>query len=309
MSTIFVSGLINVETTLRVERFPVPYFPVCYPFFGINTAVSGVGYNVAKALTHLGNTVRFASLIGQDASGQLVATALAADDLSQAFVLDTLEHTAQSVVLYDQDGKRQIHTDLKNIQEQVYPSRQAFEAVADCKLAVLGNINFSRALLRPFRERGILIATDVHAISDPEDAYNRDFMEAAHILFMSHERLPLPPIIWAQHIAEQYGPEILVIGMGDQGALLWVKQDHFLGMLPALAVRLVVNTVGAGDALFSSFIHFYNESGDPYSSLKRATVFASYKIGETGAANGFLTSFELDRLYQAYDSHLQFSLV
>jgi len=54
VASILVSGLINLETTLRVEGFPVPYAPVRFPFFGVNGTVSGVGYNVAKALTTLG---------------------------------------------------------------------------------------------------------------------------------------------------------------------------------------------------------------------------------------------------------------
>ena len=41
MSKILISGLVNVETTVPVRKFPVDYYPIDYPFFGINTAVSG----------------------------------------------------------------------------------------------------------------------------------------------------------------------------------------------------------------------------------------------------------------------------
>jgi len=47
MPNILVSGLINIETTLRVDGFPIAYNPVNYPFFGVNSSVSGVGYNIA----------------------------------------------------------------------------------------------------------------------------------------------------------------------------------------------------------------------------------------------------------------------
>ena len=66
MSKFLVSGLINIETTVRVDGFPIEYTPVRYPFFGVGATVSGVGYNVAKALTVLGNRVSFASIVGQD---------------------------------------------------------------------------------------------------------------------------------------------------------------------------------------------------------------------------------------------------
>ena len=45
MTRVLVSGLINIETTLQVEGFPIPYFQVHYPFYGVNSSVSGVGYN------------------------------------------------------------------------------------------------------------------------------------------------------------------------------------------------------------------------------------------------------------------------
>lgn len=58
--------LINLETALTVEGVPLPYFPAHYPFFGIQTTVSGIGINFVKALMTLGNQVDFASLIGAD---------------------------------------------------------------------------------------------------------------------------------------------------------------------------------------------------------------------------------------------------
>ncbi|HNV70206.1 MAG TPA: carbohydrate kinase family protein, partial [Candidatus Ozemobacteraceae bacterium] len=69
MSRIFVSGLINLETTLKIESFPLNYFPVCYPFHGIHDRISGVGFNVAKALHTLGDEVCFCSLLGRDHAG------------------------------------------------------------------------------------------------------------------------------------------------------------------------------------------------------------------------------------------------
>jgi ribokinase len=60
----------------------------------------------------------------------------------------------------------------------------------------------------------------------------------------------------------------------------------------------VINTIGAGDALFSAFVHFYNQSGDPYQALRKAVVFASYKIGQAGAAEGFLDEEGVSELFR-----------
>jgi ribokinase len=41
MATIFISGLINIETTVQVDGFPIDYSPVRYPFFGVRSTISG----------------------------------------------------------------------------------------------------------------------------------------------------------------------------------------------------------------------------------------------------------------------------
>jgi len=159
---------------------------------------------------------------------------------------------------------------------------------------VICNINFARSLLAVARDAGKPIATDVHALLSLDHDYNQDYMHAADILFMSDEKLPEPLEDVAWEILNRFPTKILVIGMGKKGALLAVREDGFIGRYEAVKTRKVVNSIGAGDALFSSFLDRYLRTGDPYSSLKAAMVFASYKIGEKGAAQGFLSGEELD---------------
>jgi sugar/nucleoside kinase (ribokinase family) len=208
--------------------------------------------------------------------------------------LDRLQYTPHSVVIYDGHGNRQINADLKDIQDSIYPQVLFQQALADCSLAVLCNINFARPFLELARRSGKPIATDVHAIADIEDPYNRDYMAAANILFTSHEQLPCSPEDWAKWLMHRYGTDIIVIGLGAQGALLAVKDDNFIERVPAVNIRPIVSTIGAGDALFSSFIHYYQQTNDPYESIRKAVVYASYKIGATSAADGFLSAQELD---------------
>ena len=300
MSRILVSGLINIETTLQIEDFPIVYEPVRYPFFGISSSVSGVGYNVAKALTVLGQgDVRFLSMIGSDAAGKLVLESLAADGIPAQRVIPALHQTPQSVILYDRAGRRAINTDLKDIQESLYPTDLFEQAIQGCSLAALCNINFARPFLARARALGIPVATDVHTIADLDDPYNRDFMAAADILFMSDERLPYAPEDWVRRLWGRYRVEEVVVGLGAEGALLGRRRDHALERMPAVRTRPVVNTIGAGDALFSAFIHDYVVHGDSYAALQRAIVFASYKVGEISAANGFLDEAGLDELCAA----------
>jgi len=294
MARFFVAGLINIETTLAIDNFPLEYSPDNYPFFGVQSTVSGVGLNIAKALTTLGNKVDLASLIGGDENGWLARKTLAEVGISDHLVLNNLAETAQSVILYEMEGRRQIHTDLKDIQGQAYPIQKAQNAIKACDLAVICNINFARPLLALARDAGKPIATDVHALLSLDHDYNQDYMHAADILFMSDEKLPEPLEDVAWEILNRFPTKILVIGMGKKGALLAVREDGFIGRYEAVKTRKVVNSIGAGDALFSSFLDRYLRTGDPYTSLKAAMVFASYKIGEKGAAQGFLNREEFD---------------
>jgi sugar/nucleoside kinase (ribokinase family) len=296
MTKILTAGLINIETTLRVDSFPLQYQPVHYPFFGISTTVSGVGYNIASALTRLGDPVVFFSIIGRDMSASLVRDSLSARSVMTTFVIELLEQTPQSVILYDKTGKRQIHVDLKDIQEQTYPQELFNLMIQECAAAVLCNINFTRPFLSAARQAGKLIATDVHALSELEDPYNRDYMEAADILFMSDELLPCPPEEWSRMVMSRYPAKVLVIGMGARGALLSLRADQTCEHIPAVDTRPVVNSIGAGDALFSCFLHYYLKNDDPRLAIRKAVRYASYKIGTASAADGFLTEEELEKL-------------
>ena len=188
---LLVSGLLNIETTAAVRGFPIHYYPIDYPFFGVNSAVSGVGYNLAKALTTLSDEVQLLSFIGNDDEGDRIMTQLHRDGIDADKIARTLKSTPTSVVLYDPEGKRQIYCDLKDIQEQrIAPDSVSLDS---CAIAAICNINFNRDLIKAAHDSGILTATDVHVLSDIEDDYNRDFMENADILFLSDEALPCEP--------------------------------------------------------------------------------------------------------------------
>ncbi|HOV15454.1 MAG TPA: carbohydrate kinase family protein, partial [Spirochaetota bacterium] len=236
------------------------------------------------------------SIVGKDILGKMVFDEMKSDKIDNKYILKLIEKTPSSIIIYEKSGMRQIHCDLKNLQETQYPISFFEEALKESTLAILCNINFSRPFLDIAKKSGKIIATDVHTISDIDDPYNLDFMKSANILFQSDEKLPCSPEEWAKRVINKFGTEIVVVGMGKKGAMLAVKKDNFIERFNAVYTRPVVNTIGAGDALFTSFNHFYNKSSDPYLSLEKAIIFASYKIGVTGAADGFLTEDELDKI-------------
>lgn len=303
MKKILVSGLINTETTVKVKEFPIEYFPIEYPFFGVNTNVSGVAYNIAKALKKLGDEVELITMTGCDFGASYVIQKINEIGVSTRYIKDILKETPNSVVLYDEGGKRQIYCDLKDVQEMTYKFEK--EIYNDCDLIVACNTNFNRTLLKQAKIDGKMIATDVHVLADIEDSYNSDFMKYANILFLSDENIEAEHRQFLFELEQKYQNDIIVLGRGSKGALMYVKDEDKYYELPAIQVGDVINTVGAGDALFSGFIHFYTKGFSPIESLIRAEIFAAVKIGYDGAANGFIDEKQIEEIYSRVEKELQ----
>lgn len=294
MKKILVSGLINTETTVKIKSFPIEYFPIDYPFFGINTRVSGVAYNLVKALKSLGDDVSLVTMTGDDFSADYIKAEVVNAGVDTKYVNTILKATPNSVVLYDGNGKRQIYCDLKDVQDVEYDFKE--ELYIDSDVVIACNTNFNRELLKKAKAAGKIIATDVHVLGDINDEYNQDFMKNANILFLSDENIKTDYKNFLMSIEEKFGNDIIVLGMGNKGALMYVKEENKFYELPAVNLNKVVNTVGAGDALFSSFIHFYAKGLQPLECLKRAEVFAAYKIGFDGASVGFADEQTVEKL-------------
>ena len=293
---VLISGLMNVETTIPVKEFPIDYSGIEYPFFGINSNVSGVGYNLAKAFLTLGDVPDMISYLGKDLEGDTIIKQLEKDDISSEGISRTLKNTPVSTVLFDRNGKRQIFCDLKDIQEQSVDINDTViqKKLNECDMVCACNINFSRTLMQRAFEMKKTIATDVHALSNVYDIYNKDFIMKSNILFMSDEKLPAAPEKVIEILKEQHDNEVIVIGMGSKGAMLFDREFDSIYRFGATRCENIVNTVGAGDALFSSFVHYYSKGMNCIDALKRAETFAAIKIQHNGASVGFGTERDVE---------------
>ena len=295
---LFVSGLVNIETAVVVRGFPIDYYPIDFNHFGISSNMSGVGYNIAKALTTLGDTVDLNSFIGNDEEADRVIARMQKDGIDSSHIMRSLNSTPTSVVLYDPQGKRQIYCDLKDIQELSIGYEAVKERVESSDAAVLCNIEFNRRLIKSAKQNGVLTATDVHVVGDIYDNYNRDFMANADILFLSDENSPCVADSFIRQLEEEYHNRIIVIGMGAKGAMLLDSSMDKLCVIPSYRDGKIVNTVGAGDALFSAFMHFFVQKQDAETALRKAVIFAGVKIASSGASVGFCTEHEIEERYR-----------
>ena len=93
MTKFLVSGLLNIETTLKIKGFPIEYEPVSYPFLGIDSSVSGVGMNIGKALHTLGDDVSLLSIIGRDMEADNIITTMKEIGVDCKYLLKGIDKT------------------------------------------------------------------------------------------------------------------------------------------------------------------------------------------------------------------------
>jgi len=266
MKPALIAGLTNVETNLQIPGFPLEYNPVNFPFFGVQTHTSGVGVNLSLALQALGVPTRYLSLLAKDSLGDFSRREMEEQGLDCRWIPSLLKETPASVILREESGRRQIHCDLKDIQETVYPLDLFHRALEGVDLCILTPINFARPLLGLSRQAGRRVATDLHVLSDARDEYHRDFLENAHILFLSNEGILEREEDFVRELAALYPFETAVVGLGGQGSLLWERRQGHQGDFSRVGVhspRPLVNTIGAGDALFSAFLFWTGLPGLP----------------------------------------------
>ncbi|MEX5635740.1 carbohydrate kinase family protein [Parafrankia sp. FMc2] len=279
-SPVVVVGVVNAQQTIPVDGFPVTQASVRYLPHGLRLGVSGVGYNVARALSGLGRPVRLATVVGRDAAGVLVRDELGRAGLAGAGVVED-EHTAQSAVLVAPDGRRQISTDLKDLPGFPYPPAVFAALLPGARAAAISTIGFARGLLPIAAEAGVPIAVDLQATPGLQDAYARDWVERATVVFCSGENLTVPAERFARDVFALGRARVVVVGLGAAGCARFLPGKPPRAV-PAVAPFGVRDTTGAGDALFAGFLHYWLRSGDPDDAIDRAVLVAGWTVGFPG---------------------------
>ncbi|MFF4989358.1 carbohydrate kinase family protein [Streptosporangium saharense] len=290
---IVVAGVVSLYMSVGVE-FPVKYASTSSPRW-IATGVSGAAGHIARILKKLGDDVRLCTVVGRDLPGLGITAELRRQGLVGPGIVEGAESSV-GVALVSPDGRRMGFPYLTPVNTVSYPVNLLEASAHDADLLVLTNAKFVRDLVGPASRLGAPIAVDVHLISDLDGEYNRPWLEAATIVFCSDERLPDPPEVWVARLFDRYPRcRLAGVGLGSRGALLATREGTLV-RAEAVAPRGVVNTTGAGDALFATFLHFWSETGDPIRSLRLAVVHAGWKLGAFTSLTTSLTPEELSVL-------------
>ena len=297
MSRFLVAGFIQIETIVKVDKLPVPYSYFTSVPDMIHTDLGGAGYNEARALTWLGNQVDFMSMIGKEVDYRELEAHANQDGkalLNFAYVLPRLDSMPTAVIMYA-NGEKQIFEDVKDIRTVEY-DRMLFERqIQDKDMILISDCNFCRPLIDLAKRYDKPLAVNVRSLSREGSKPKADFLQAADIIYASDDDMECDPYECINECREKYDPEIMIVGVGSRGVILYTKKDNSILEYKPVKTEEIVNTVGAGNAMFSAFLHYYVKTGDAKEAIKNALMFAACKIGYVGTSRGFMTEEEIEQ--------------
>ena len=294
MSKFIVAGITQLETIVKVKEIPIKYEPYTGERDTIYVAAGGDAFNESLALKWLGNDVEFMTVVGEKEDLSIFNPPDREVTLSTKYALPIIKETPMEVHLYDARRKSQCFEDLKDIRDAKYNMLLVDPLVPECDMMVLSNVNFCR----PFIERAIdykkKLAVKIHSFKREKEIYNEDFLKNADILYFNDNSIEEDPYDFVKEMAEKYDPEIILLGQGEQGVVMYDKNKEFTAHYDPVRSGQIVNTAGAGNALFACFLHYYLKTQDSKVAIHKALLFAANKIGYMGTSNGFMTEEQLE---------------
>ncbi len=294
MSHILVSGILQRETIVKVRRLPIEYSALTNDSDFIHMGFGGDSYNEAVALKALGDRVDFFSMIGEADYASLINTPAKLFEIDTNYILPKLSETPSAVIFYAPNKKQQIFEDKKDVRDAQYNVNLFKGKLQTADLLLSANANFCRPLIAEALSAGKKIAINIRNFDYATVKYNSYFLESADIMYLSDDNLDKDPYDFLKEVVEAYSPEVVILGQGAEGLIIYSKNTETYVHYNSVKTSTVVNTVGAGNALFASFLHYYLKTGDATLSIQNALLFASYKIGFLGSSNGFLTEEEIE---------------
>ena len=293
MGKFLVAGVVQRETIVKVDNIPIGYMGITERPNTIFTSTGGDAYNESLALKWLGNSVDLMSMVGEGESMDLVNPPGCEVELVTDYVLPRLADTPIAVLFYDENRKQQIFEDIKNLGDVPYDLALFRERAKRAEMLVVSDANFCRPLIGIGKELRKPIAVNIREYTEEKAYFNEDFLKGGDILYISDDRLGGDPYEFVKLLAAKYRPQIIILGQGAAGLILYDKNKNIIAHYNTVKTHKTVNTVGAGNALFSCFLHFYNKTKDSVFAVKNAMLFASYKIGFMGTSSGFMTEEEI----------------
>jgi ribokinase len=279
MGRVVVVGSLNVDHTVRVERFPAVGETV--RALGYAAGLGGKGFNQAVTAARMGADVVMVGCVGADADGERLLRALDDERIDTGYVRRSELATGRAHITVDAEGRNSIVVTAGANAATSFPSA----ALEDCDV-LLAQLECPFEVVAAAMAVGR--AAGVRTVLNPAPArpLTNEFLATVDYLVANETE------------ADQFGPVsyhgTAVITGGQRGALVLVPgHDHH--RVPALAVP-VVDTTGAGDAFCGCLAAGLAAGRSFGSALRRAIAAGAHAVTIEGAFASLPSSADVEAL-------------
>jgi len=260
--------------------------------------VGQAGGYASRGYAKLGHSTTFIGYVGDDFAGRQIRAELAQDGIDTTALFLDPTGTSRSVNIMYRDGRRKNFYDGKAHMELRPDLEQCRAAMGGCRLAHFNIPHWARRLLPLAKELGLRVACDLQDVADPQDAYRRDFIREADILFFSAVNHADPsPLI--RRFLGGHPERIVVSGMGARGCALGTGAG--IRFFPGVALDLpMVDTNGAGDGLAAGFLTSHVLEGRSLEdSILRGQIAARHACALKATTGALLDAEKLEATFRA----------
>ena len=301
-----VLGIFVADLAFRAPRLPLMGETILGQ--GFKDGPGGKGSNQAIAAARAGGEARMITRIGRDTFGAMAQAAWAADgiDVSAVVIDEDLPTGAAFIFVSTETGDNAI------IVESGAAANLSPADVAAAEPTIAG----SRVLLTQFEQpvetaiAGLTLARrhGVVTILNPAPAVSVDDAIYALCDYVTPNETEaatltgIPVATEADALAAaqdlvRRGTRNALITLGDKGALLHGEAGTH--MVPAFAVKNVVETTGAGDAFNGGFAVALAEGQSPLAAVRFGCATAALSVQRPGTAPSMPTRVEIEALLAA----------
>ena len=279
---VLVNGPAAWNTLVRLPALPGATSQTVFAE-SYDDSLGGTSAGKAVTLAALGVDVTLRTVLGDDAFGSSVRSALSGVRLDVVAAVDG--RTERHVNLMADDGAR-----LSVYLELPTPVHAPVPSFGGIDVAVLDLSELSRPLLAAARAAGVPVWCDVHD-DDGTAEYPREFVAAADVLLVSAARLADRRAYLSDAVAR--GCLLAVCTDGGSGALA-LDADGWISVGTAPAA--VVDTNGAGDAFLAGLLTGVLDGLPTTAALARASAVGALAVGTRELGAPHATRDEVDRL-------------
>lgn len=305
-ATVVVIGSINMDLVTRVPRLPKPGETLKGASF--ETLPGGKGANQAVAVARLGGRSIMIGRVGDDAFGRTLRSGLRAQGVNTRHVA-TLPGSSSGVAVIQVEDSAQNSiaivpgangglrpADLEEL-ERVIAGADAVLLQLEIPLATV------RAALRIAQRHDVFTVLDSAPVPPeglPAGLRNMDILspnqsEAAQLSGLPCSS-PDEALSAADVVIERHNPGVVVVKLGEQGALAHAGGDHCNSHhAPAFRVK-AIDTTAAGDAFTAALALRLAEGANLGEAMLFANAAGALATTRVGAQNAMPTRAEVERL-------------